>query len=77
MNKEGEGNMNKIFEHPNISNFCCPICHGDDDRPIVLITIQGTQKKNIIEAKQVHLDCLLDGLEYYKDIFAIAIPTVC
>lgn len=48
----------KIFEHPNMIDFMCPICGKSDDKPIILVGIDGTEDGNIIEAIQVHVDCL-------------------
>ena len=49
----------KVFEHFNQSgNDKCPICETADDKQTVLIGIQGTQRDGIMEAKQVHLDCI-------------------
>jgi len=36
----------------------CPICKKNTDKPVVLICKMGTQKGNIAEAIQVHLECL-------------------
>jgi len=58
--------MGKIFEHPNTSDFICPICYTQADKRVVLIPIYGTQEDNLIKCKQVHLDCLLDGIMYYE-----------
>ena len=48
----------RFFEHPNPDGFLCPICKTGDDKPVVLVKIAGTEKDGIIEAKQIHLDCL-------------------
>lgn len=49
----------KIFEHPtNINNFKCFICNGNDDKPVTLIGIDGTEDGYNREAMQVHIDCL-------------------
>lgn len=48
----------KIFEHPNLTNFICPVCGGNEDKPVTLIPIDGTQNGKIIEARQYHVDCL-------------------
>jgi hypothetical protein len=48
----------RVFDHPNMTNFKCPICHTSDDKPVVLIGIQGTKEGNIIEARQYHLECI-------------------
>jgi hypothetical protein len=36
----------------------CPICKTNKNGKAVLIGIDGTQKDNIEEAMQVHLDCI-------------------
>jgi hypothetical protein len=52
------------FDHPNMSHgFKCPICKTNDDKPVVLIGVNGTQDDGIIEGHQYHLDCI-DLLEY-------------
>jgi len=48
----------RVFEHPNMVNFVCPICNTNDDKPIVLIAVDGTEDDGIVEAKQYHLDCI-------------------
>ena len=48
----------KIFEHPNLIDFKCPICGTNDDKPITLVSIAGTEDHNKHEAKQVHVDCI-------------------
>ena len=60
----------RVFDHPNLANFVCPICGKSDDKPTVLIGIMGTEKGNIMEAEQFHLDCL--DLVYMKDKRIIA-----
>ena len=34
----------RVFEHPNLENFKCPICGTSDDKPVTLIGINGTQE---------------------------------
>jgi hypothetical protein len=53
----------RIFEHPNLTNFICPICGTSDDKQIVLIPISGTQDGGNMQARQYHLDCI-DIWEY-------------
>ena len=49
----------KVFDHPNTyTKFVCPICGTGDDKPVVLIPIDGTEKDGIMEARQYHLDCI-------------------
>jgi len=45
------------FEHPNMTNFKCPICKTAKDAPVVLVGIPGTEDGNIMEAAQVHSEC--------------------
>ena len=45
------------FQHPNMTNFSCPVCATSADYPVVLIAVPGTQQGNIVEAKQVHTEC--------------------
>ena len=50
----------KIFEHPNMFEFKCPICGTSDDKPVTLVSIAGTEvpESKRIKAKQVHVDCI-------------------
>ena len=48
----------RIFDHPNMTNFKCPICGTNDDKSVVLVGIAGTEDDGNIEATQVHLNCL-------------------
>lgn len=48
----------RAFDHPNMLNFECPICKTNDDKPVVLIGIIGTENNNIIKARQYHLSCI-------------------
>ncbi len=59
--------MTRIFDHPNMHKFECLLCGGKQDRPVLLIPIVGTQDGHICETIQVHHDCLLDKVMYYKD----------
>ena len=45
------------FEHPNMTNFTCPICNSSADRPVVLVGIPGTEEGNIMQAQQIHSEC--------------------
>lgn len=55
----------RTFEHFNAShNDICPICGTDEDKETLLIPILGTEKGNIAEAIQVHVNCLMDNLRY-------------
>jgi len=61
----------RVFDHPNMENFKCPVCGTNDDKPVVLIGIAGTEEDHIMQAEQVHLDCL-ECLRYFKDKGLIA-----
>jgi hypothetical protein len=56
----------KVFDHPDMLNFKCPICGKSDDKPIVLIGKQETADENIMEADQFHLECL--------DLISVQLP---
>lgn len=47
----------RVFDHPNMMNFLCPVCKTAADMPVVLVGIPGTEQGNIQEAKQVHKKC--------------------
>lgn len=47
----------RIFPNMNKSSIC-PICGTNEDKPCVLIGIDGTQEGYIIEAKAYHVDCI-------------------
>jgi hypothetical protein len=69
MPKKGEEKaMSRVFDHPNMNGeWRCPICLTNDDAPVVLIPINGTNTDNKFNytAKQVHHRCLLDNLVIY------------
>jgi len=48
----------RIFEHPNMADFKCPICGTADDKPVVLIGIDGTESGRNIQARQYHVACI-------------------
>lgn len=48
----------RVFEHPNMEGFKCPICQSSDDSPVVLIGIYGTREGFNIQAEQFHIKCL-------------------
>lgn len=48
----------RVFEKPNMTNFKCPICGTSDNKPVVLVGIDGTQEGYNIQAVQYHLDCI-------------------
>lgn len=58
----------RIFEEFNEHGKPCPICKTRDNKKSVLIGVMGTQEGHNIQAIQVHLDCLLDGLLLMPDL---------
>jgi len=49
----------RVFEHPNTSaGWKCPICKTDADKEVVLIGVAGTEEGHIMQAEQIHLDCI-------------------
>ena len=49
----------KVFDKFNQAGGSkCPVCKTNDDKPTVLIAIDGTEKDDNIEAQQVHLACI-------------------
>ena len=60
----------RSFEHPNTNGgWVCPICKTNDDKPVVLISIVGTQDGGNIQAEQFHLDCI--DLLYDRDHYIL------
>lgn len=47
----------RVFEHPNMKNFECPVCKTSKDAPVILVPIPGTEDGGTCEAKQVHKKC--------------------
>ena len=68
----------KIFKHPNMDNFKCPVCGRNDDKPVVLIPWLSDQAT--VLAEQIHLDCIYLHITYvsgkYKMIFQAITPEV-
>ena len=57
----------KVFKKMSVeTKQACPVCNTLEQKPVVLVSIAGTEDGNITEAVQVHLDCL--ELCYHKDI---------
>ena len=48
----------KVFDHPNMLNFLCPICKTAEDKPVVLVEIGGTREGYKAKAEQIHLACI-------------------
>lgn len=54
----------RTFEHfPE--NFKCLLCGTNEDKPCVLVGVNGTQEGNIEQALPVHVDCI--NLRYYRE----------
>jgi hypothetical protein len=58
-----KGYTMKEFEHPNMNGFVCPLCKTNEDSPVVLVAIPGTEEDGLVQAKQVHSKCLNDLLK--------------
>ena len=50
-----------IFDHFP-SDQLCVLCESGDDSPCVLVPLDGVGDGRILEARPVHVDCLLDGM---------------
>jgi hypothetical protein len=61
----------RIFEHPNLHGFECPICKTSIDKPVTLVGIDGTREGNIQQAEQVHIECIELQKVKYDDKLAI------
>lgn len=49
----------RSFEHMNMNGEdVCPICKKKEDKPVVLVGIDGTQKDGNIRCMQIHVDCI-------------------
>ena len=49
----------KQFNHPNTSNnWTCMVCGTNEDKPVTLIGIAGTENGHNIRAEQVHVECI-------------------
>ena len=48
----------RVFKHPNMINFECPICKTSEDKEVTLVGVLGTEDGNTMKAIQVHVDCL-------------------
>lgn len=58
----------KMFEYINQEGKCL-ICGTNDDGPVTLIPIDGTEEGFNAQAEQVHVSCL--ALNYNKEINVI------
>jgi hypothetical protein len=62
----------RSFEHPNMTNFVCPICKTSEDKPVTLVGISGTENDGIVEARQYHVDCIdLVEIKIGEEIYLI------
>jgi hypothetical protein len=62
----------RIFEKPS-ENFVCPLCGTNDERPVTLVSIDGTQEGKIAEARQYHVDCIaLTEVKLDKQVILIS-----
>lgn len=49
----------RIFNKANLSNnWKCLICGNNDDKPVTLVGTVGTQQGNVVQCKQIHVDCI-------------------
>ncbi len=50
----------RIFKHPNMTNFKCPICGTSTDKPVTLVPVAGIKvsESRIVKVEQVHLECI-------------------
>ena len=49
----------RIFEHPNTSHkWRCPVCGRADDKSVFLAAIEDARDGHVVEAVQVHVDCI-------------------
>ncbi len=57
--------------HPNQKP--CPLCGTHDDKPCVLVQVDGTERDRICEAQPVHVACFteLDVARYRRDMGVI------
>ena len=63
----------RTFEHFPDSGIVCPICGKNTDETTVLIPISTIEDGSCVEAKPVHLDCVLKCAYYYPEHHAIVI----
>jgi len=67
----GKEKMRQTFEKfPEEAT--CPICGKNTDKECALVPIYGTGDGRIIASQPVHVECLLNGVMYYRDYDAIA-----
>ena len=57
---------NVFDSFPQDHGHTCPVCGTKEDKPCVLIAIQGTEDGNNVEATPVHSDCLNPELFWYN-----------
>jgi hypothetical protein len=52
----------------------CPICKTFDDKPCLLIPVDGTNDGSIVQAAPVHVECL-DGFRFNREFNVIYLRT--
>ena len=45
----------------------CPICLNNTDTYCILVPIEGTEEGNNMQAKPVHINCIMDNLVIDKE----------
>lgn len=49
----------RIFTKMNVDgNDVCPICKTKEEKEVCLVGIDGTKEGNIMQAIQIHIECL-------------------
>lgn len=62
--------MSRVFqEFPQNEEFQqeCPLCNTHENKPCILIPIEGTQKDHVVECVVAHLDCVLENVWIYPN----------
>ena len=67
--------MSRVFDHFPSDHAICPACKTNDDKPCVLLPIDGTEDGNICRAQPVHAECLQDGFRYNLKLGVIYMRT--
>lgn len=49
--------MSRVFEGFNAVGPPCPVCGTKANTKTVLVPIPGTEKDDLVECQQVHLEC--------------------
>jgi hypothetical protein len=56
--------MSNQFPHFPPDHAICPVCKTNEDKPCILLPIDGTGDGNIVEAKPTHVECMSEGFRY-------------